>query len=791
MYATDVADFAGFDAAFQSMKTTGGGTINLTASITVPIAVSTTYSLSSDVANPITITTNAFTIIASSLGTGTTDQNQSVLEVGANVTIQGTQTVLQATAKSIVRVVGGVVQSTTTALSTGNPSVIYSDGSGNITISGGTISMDATTSGAANNFAIYINNFMILTITGGTIQGTGTGGRTIRVGTSSTATISGATISAAGTSYAILSNNSSIVTIGNNTTVNADATSTALFCDGAASRLIIPGNATGVTINATVKYAATNGAATLDMRNVTLTASPISGTALTDPTNIVLTASGNESMALAGIYYNYDTAPTISSTNINSGGNVYAYAATNTIKACIGRAGYIDATVYTFTYTVQNPEVITLIGTLQNLKDAYTASKTASGTSKWKLSTDITITDVSFVLKPDATHPVILDANAKLLIINPGQNASDITIGGNLTVTSTPTANGLIKIYGSNNDAKLTNIKIEGGNYTVNGNYPIIFANSGSNVNNVSTKLYLSDATFTVNGTTNGASIVKYATSNGNLLSASNCIFNISAAGVAFSMVGPANILISNSTLNMAGSDANSIAISYAPTNAASNTLTISGLTTNMTAGKIMVLGGTKALNVVVKDLTVSSATPTLYTYTAGVGGTLKFYDFRALTADITPGTYTTTQNVTLSMGSTAVDAAGASIYYTIDGTEPTAASTLYTSPVSVATSKTIKAIAIKDTFTGNSKSFAYIINGTDVANPDKNALSVYPTDVEDILNISTLANRVQVYDITGKSVLSRNNVKQLDLSSIHSGVYFVKVKLSDATSKTFKIVKQ
>ena len=51
-------------------------------------------------------------------------------------------------------------------------------------------------------------------------------------------------------------------------------------------------------------------------------------------------------------------------------------------------------------------------------------------------------------------------------------------------------------------------------------------------------------------------------------------------------------------------------------------------------------------------------------------------------------GTYTTTQTVALSA------AAGLSIYYTTNGSVPTAASTRYTGPIAVAQSMTIRAIA-------------------------------------------------------------------------------------------------
>jgi hypothetical protein len=66
-----------------------------------------------------------------------------------------------------------------------------------------------------------------------------------------------------------------------------------------------------------------------------------------------------------------------------------------------------------------------------------------------------------------------------------------------------------------------------------------------------------------------------------------------------------------------------------------------------------------------------------------------------------------TTQNVSLSLVGTATDdAAGATIVYTTDGSEPTAESTTYSAPVSVATTTTIKMAALKDGFIGKSAAF-------------------------------------------------------------------------------------
>ncbi|MCP3809891.1 alpha-amylase family glycosyl hydrolase [Paenibacillus sp. Lou8.1] len=78
-----------------------------------------------------------------------------------------------------------------------------------------------------------------------------------------------------------------------------------------------------------------------------------------------------------------------------------------------------------------------------------------------------------------------------------------------------------------------------------------------------------------------------------------------------------------------------------------------------------------------------------------------------AISASPVPKTYDSSQTVTLS--STNSDD---KIYYTIDGSTPTTSSTLYTSPIQVASSLTIKAFGVNSIGqTGNASSFAYVID--------------------------------------------------------------------------------
>ena len=72
-------------------------------------------------------------------------------------------------------------------------------------------------------------------------------------------------------------------------------------------------------------------------------------------------------------------------------------------------------------------------------------------------------------------------------------------------------------------------------------------------------------------------------------------------------------------------------------------------------------------------------------------------------------GTYSSTQNVTISSTT-----AGASIYYTTDGSTPDSGSTPYTTPVSVSATATVKAIAEKTNFSNSAiGSAAYTITAS------------------------------------------------------------------------------
>jgi len=81
-------------------------------------------------------------------------------------------------------------------------------------------------------------------------------------------------------------------------------------------------------------------------------------------------------------------------------------------------------------------------------------------------------------------------------------------------------------------------------------------------------------------------------------------------------------------------------------------------------------------------------------------------------TYTILPGNVYSTQNVGIETSTS-----GAQIYYTTDGSTPTASSTLYTTPISVSSTTTIKAIAIKSGMEASSVASATYTFPTEVAN--------------------------------------------------------------------------
>jgi hypothetical protein len=434
-----------------------------------------------------------------------------------------------------------------------------------------------------------------------------------------------------------------------------------------------------------------------------------------------------------------------------------------------------------------------LIATFADLQTAYTASQSgAPGTTYLQFTADITTT-ATYSFVPDADHPVSIDANGKLFKV-----ANSGTLGGSLTLSSN-TTRGIIRISGA------TVTTINGGTYSVTANNaPIIYGESSSGIDNLLTKVIASNATFTVNGFNvasgpSAASIVKFFTSNGNLFSATNCTFNMSAQGIAFSCIGPQDIFIKDCTLNFSGSDVTGQVFNFAPSNAGvvAGSITVDGLALTMAAGNIFTTGGSRPINMIVRNISLNGNANAALAVPAGGSGAKKFYDFRAYTptVSVAPGSYASTQSVNLTLavsGIAPVDAGAATFVYTLDGTDPLTTS-LTATPVSIGTPTTIK-IAAKSAdglFLGKVYSFAYTFGTTSVDNLQDNTLiSVSPTVVTDKVTVSRTAKHIMLLDVAGKLMGEYSNTSQFDMSNFKSGVYMIKIEMPTTSVKTFKVVK-
>ena len=122
----------------------------------------------------------------------------------------------------------------------------------------------------------------------------------------------------------------------------------------------------------------------------------------------------------------------------------------------------------------------------------------------------------------------------------------------------------------------------------------------------------------------------------------------------------------------------------------------------------------------------------------------------------ITPatGTYMVAQNVTITS-----ETAGATIYYTIDGTEPTSASTLYTAPITVGTTTTVKAIAIV---------------GADASSVTTADYS-FPTIVANVAAFKTQTSTTEVFKINSDlTVIYQNEAKNATYVQDASGAIYI-----------------
>jgi len=157
----------------------------------------------------------------------------------------------------------------------------------------------------------------------------------------------------------------------------------------------------------------------------------------------------------------------------------------------------------------------------------------------------------------------------------------------------------------------------------------------------------------------------------------------------------------------------------------------------------------------------------------------------------VVAGTYTSTQSVEITSAT-----AGATIYYTLDGTAPATTSTLYAGSISVPASITIKAIAVKSDMVNSSVSTAaYVINIPlqKIATPTFTISTGTYTSTQSVEIKCTTAGAKIYYTTNGTAPTSASTLYSGTISvSITSTIKAIAIKTgmadSDAASATYTI---
>lgn len=142
-------------------------------------------------------------------------------------------------------------------------------------------------------------------------------------------------------------------------------------------------------------------------------------------------------------------------------------------------------------------------------------------------------------------------------------------------------------------------------------------------------------------------------------------------------------------------------------------------------------------------------------------------------------GGYGPPQTVSLSSATP-----GAKIYYTIDNDVPTSSSLQYSIPISVSSSRTIKAIAVLENWADSGASIAsYVINGA-VANPTANPASGTYNSSQSVVLASQTSNPVIYYTTDGSDpILSQTRAIYSGPISVESSTVIKAVASKDTFS--------
>ena len=451
----------------------------------------------------------------------------------------------------------------------------------------------------------------------------------------------------------------------------------------------------------------------------TPTFSPAAGTYTT-----VQTVSLADSSANAVIYYTTDgTTPTTASMRYTT---PIAVNSTTTIKAIATATNFTTSAVASGTFTINFPPAAT--PTFSPAAGTYTTVQTVS-------IADATA-GATIYYTTDGTVPTT--ASMKYV--------GAITVGTTETINAIATATG--------------NVTSAVGSATYTINFPPAatptFSPAAGTYTSAQT-VSISDATagatiyYTLDGSAPTTASMKYvgaitvgttetinaiATATGNVTSA------VGSATYTINLPAAATPTFSTAAGTFTSAQTVSIADSTA---GATIYYTLDGSAPTTASMKY-----TGAISVASTETINAIATASGFNQSAVASATYTINQPTAATPVFSPvaGTYTTYQTVSISDTTT-----GATIYYTLDGSTPTAASAKYTTPISVTVSETINAIAIA---TGNNNSAIasakYVINLQPAATPAFTPAPATYTTIQTVTIADTTTGATIYYTLDGSA---------------------------------------
>ncbi len=367
----------------------------------------------------------------------------------------------------------------------------------------------------------------------------------------------------------------------------------------------------------------------------------------------------------AAIYYTTNgTIPTTSSTRYTAPVTV---SATETIKAIAVATGYTNSAVGSAAYTINLPTAAA--PTFSPAPGTYTSaqtvtiSDTTTGAAIYYTTNGATPTTGS----TPYTAPITVSSTETIMAIAVATGYTNSAVGSaaytiNLPTAATPTFSPVAGTYTSAQTVTISDTTPRSAvYYTTNGATPT-----------TSSTLYTAPITVSSTETIKAIAVATGYTNS----AVGSAAYTINLPTAATPTFSPApGTYASAQTVTI--SDTTPGAAVYYTTNGATPTTSSTPYTAPITVSSTETI----------KAIAVASG----YTNSA-VGSAAYTINLTAATPTFSPapGKYTSAQTVTISDTTT-----GAAIYYTTNGATPSTRSTLYTAPITVSSSKTIKAIAI------------------------------------------------------------------------------------------------